>query len=81
VIGIIALTLAFFASRYAIDYFNNTLFDEFGIIPLTMYVQNPLSILYLTGFLTVISGLAILFPILQISKQKIIDVINERSSI
>lgn len=81
VIGVIALLLAFFASRYAIDYFNSTLFDEFGLIPLTMYVQSPLSIIYLSIFLIVISGLAILFPILQISKQKIIDVINERSSI
>jgi putative ABC transport system permease protein len=81
VIGIIALTLAYVASRYAIDYFNATLFDEFGIIPLTMYVQSSMSILYLASFLVIISGLAILFPIMQISKQKIIDVINERSSI
>jgi len=81
IIGVIALSMAYCASSYAIDYFNSTLYDEFNLINLTMYTSNPLSILYLGGFLVAISGLAILFPIFQISKQKIIDVINERSSI
>jgi len=81
VIGLIALAFAYFTSNHAIETFNNTLYDDFRLINLTMYTRNPLSILYLAGFLFITSGLAIFFPIFQISKQKIIDVINERSSI
>lgn len=81
VTGIIALTVAFFVSRYAINFYNGQIMDQLQQIHLSMYSITYRTPLYLVIFLIIICTISLFYPLYKIMSQKIVDIINERSQL